>query len=126
MSRFTALLLAGIICCQAFYNVGVLSYWAVNRTYIAANLCENVKRPEMHCNGKCYLKKKLAADAGATNGLQLPTLKRGLDLAECPARIISPDLIPVRLETPSDLPSGDSYCTTGFPYAVFHPPAPCA
>lgn len=34
MSRLTAFLLAGIILCQAFYNVGVLGYWVANRAYI--------------------------------------------------------------------------------------------
>lgn len=31
----------------------------VNKDYIAKVLCENKSRPEMHCNGKCYLMKKL-------------------------------------------------------------------
>lgn len=30
-----------------------------NQDYIAANLCENRARPEMHCNGKCHLRKQL-------------------------------------------------------------------
>ena len=30
-----------------------------NQTYIAKELCENKDKPEMHCNGKCYLMKKL-------------------------------------------------------------------
>jgi len=30
-----------------------------NRTYVATALCENKARPSMHCNGKCYLMKKL-------------------------------------------------------------------
>lgn len=30
-----------------------------NQKYIAAALCENRDKPQMHCNGKCYLMKKL-------------------------------------------------------------------
>ncbi len=30
-----------------------------NKGYIAKELCENRDKPEMHCNGKCYLMKKL-------------------------------------------------------------------
>ncbi|TKC05954.1 hypothetical protein [Pedobacter frigoris] len=30
-----------------------------NQNYIAKELCENKDKPEMHCNGKCYLMKKL-------------------------------------------------------------------
>lgn len=37
----------------------VLEY-AINYDYIVAELCENKAKPEMHCNGKCHLKKELA------------------------------------------------------------------
>ncbi|MCR5863242.1 hypothetical protein LRS05_14425 [Flavobacterium sp. J372] len=37
----------------------VLDY-IINYDYIAAELCENKAKPEMHCNGKCHLKKELA------------------------------------------------------------------
>lgn len=30
----------------------------LNQTYIAQNLCINRNKPELHCNGKCYLMKK--------------------------------------------------------------------
>jgi hypothetical protein len=33
----------------------------IRRDYIVANLCENRNRPQLNCNGKCYLAKKLAA-----------------------------------------------------------------
>lgn len=31
----------------------------VNQKYIAENLCVNKSKPWMHCNGRCYLMKKL-------------------------------------------------------------------
>lgn len=39
--------------------VPVVEY-AVNYDYISEVLCVNKSRPEIHCNGKCYLKKQLA------------------------------------------------------------------
>ncbi|MBO9614262.1 MAG: hypothetical protein J7619_16275 [Dyadobacter sp.] len=33
----------------------------IRREYIVANLCENRNRPQMHCDGKCYLAKRIAA-----------------------------------------------------------------
>nr|MBZ1362978.1 hypothetical protein [Dyadobacter fermentans] len=33
----------------------------IRREYIVANLCENKNRPQMHCDGKCYLAKRIAA-----------------------------------------------------------------
>lgn len=34
--------------------------YVVNYHYIATELCENKNAPELHCNGKCHLKKELA------------------------------------------------------------------
>jgi len=30
-----------------------------NQSYIAKELCENKDKPQLHCEGKCFLKKKL-------------------------------------------------------------------
>lgn len=38
-----------------------VQFW-MNQTYIANNLCENRDKPQMHCNGKCHLKKELEKD----------------------------------------------------------------
>jgi hypothetical protein len=40
---------------------GTIAYYHANRDYIAKALCENRSRPELHCDGKCYLAKKLKA-----------------------------------------------------------------
>lgn len=37
-----------------------LAEYAVNYDYISKVLCINKSRPEVHCNGKCYLSKELA------------------------------------------------------------------
>ena len=34
--------------------------YAVNYDYIVETLCINKNKPEVHCNGKCYLSKELA------------------------------------------------------------------
>ena len=128
MLRFIALLLTGMISFQAFYNVGVLGYWMANRNYIAANICENRARPQLHCDGKCYLRKKLAAAGNpvSSDGSQLPVLKKGLELAVCPdpgvMLVISTSLTELRC----GVPAGECYYAAGFPQHIFHPPAPRA
>jgi hypothetical protein len=42
-------------CGQLFVYAG----FQLNQKYIAAELCVNKNRPELHCNGKCYLMSKL-------------------------------------------------------------------
>ena len=38
-----------------FIHVG----FELNKNYIASVLCENKDKPELNCNGKCFLSKKL-------------------------------------------------------------------
>lgn len=40
---------------------GVIAYYHANKDYIARVLCQNRSKPELHCDGKCYLAKKLKA-----------------------------------------------------------------
>ena len=37
----------------------VIAGFEMNQGYIAKELCVNRDRPQLHCNGKCYLMKKL-------------------------------------------------------------------
>jgi len=47
---------------QAFSKVVIYVDFKLNERYIAANLCENKARPQLHCNGKCQLSKQLKKD----------------------------------------------------------------
>ncbi|WP_080056386.1 hypothetical protein [Spirosoma aerolatum] len=40
---------------------GIIAQYQLNKEYIARVLCENRNRPELHCDGKCYLAKRLKA-----------------------------------------------------------------
>ena len=45
--------------CQCLVNMGILTYYQLNKDYIAEVLCINRKTPELSCNGKCFLAEKL-------------------------------------------------------------------
>lgn len=38
---------------------GTIAYYHVNKDYIARVLCENRDKPQLHCDGQCYLAKRL-------------------------------------------------------------------
>ena len=40
---------------------GTLAYYHLNKDYIARVLCENRDKPQLHCDGQCYLAKQLKA-----------------------------------------------------------------
>jgi hypothetical protein len=45
------------------FSKGLLSLsFQLNRDFIVSNLCENRARPEMKCEGKCYLCKQLKSE----------------------------------------------------------------
>lgn len=45
---------------QCLSKLGLIAYYNINIEYIITELCENKDKPELKCNGKCYLKKKLS------------------------------------------------------------------
>ncbi|WP_316841899.1 hypothetical protein [Pedobacter gandavensis] len=57
--RFTAVILLITLLLAQFSKVFVYAGFELNQQYIASVLCENKDKPEMNCNGKCYLMKKL-------------------------------------------------------------------
>ncbi|MBB2150491.1 hypothetical protein [Pedobacter gandavensis] len=59
LKRFTAVLLLITLLLAQFSRVFVYAGFELNERYIATVLCENKDKPAMHCNGKCYLAKKL-------------------------------------------------------------------
>ncbi|WP_080777741.1 hypothetical protein [Chryseobacterium phocaeense] len=50
---------------MAFRPLIPLVEYAVNYDYISTTLCVNKSKPELHCNGKCYLSKELAKTNGS-------------------------------------------------------------
>ncbi|WP_374756606.1 hypothetical protein [Dyadobacter bucti] len=42
-----------------FSQWGTIAYYQINKAYITRVLCENRNRPQLNCNGQCYLAKKL-------------------------------------------------------------------
>ena len=42
-----------------FSQWGTIAYYQINKAYITRVLCQNRDKPQLHCNGQCYLAKKL-------------------------------------------------------------------
>lgn len=61
LNRCLAILLLVALIGSTFSRVFVYAGFEANQSYIAKVLCVNKERPWMHCNGRCYLMKKLKA-----------------------------------------------------------------
>ena len=56
----SAALLLLVFTIQLAHTALVYVWYFANKTYVATVLCENKDNKKMHCNGKCYLKKKIS------------------------------------------------------------------
>ena len=57
--NFIALLLVTLFLVQSFTRTFIYLNYQANKDYISNVLCENKAKKEMHCEGKCHLKKEL-------------------------------------------------------------------
>jgi hypothetical protein len=52
-----------LLICLAMFQGSVklllVGNYVANKAFITANYCENKARPDLHCEGKCHLKKQL-------------------------------------------------------------------
>jgi hypothetical protein len=59
--RCLAIVLLVALTASSFQRYFIYAGFELNRDYIAKNLCINRKRPQLHCNGRCYFMRKIKA-----------------------------------------------------------------
>ena len=59
LSRIITAFILIVFLCETFDQSFITVLFYANQNNIAKNLCENRNKPQMHCNGKCQLQKKL-------------------------------------------------------------------
>jgi hypothetical protein len=81
--KTTAILLIITIVSSNFSRFFIYAGFELNRNYIATRLCENINKPWLHCNGKCYLMKKVKQAEDKQNAAERETQKNLLQEAYC-------------------------------------------
>jgi hypothetical protein len=106
---------------QTFTSFVIQAEYLLNKSYIANNLCVNKDKPAMHCNGKCYLSKKLKEQEKQDQ--QAPTSKK--ERLE-----VVPFFLPkqfsfavVSISTRQEYYVTDDPVSSAFLCSIFHPPA---
>ena len=59
LNRVVVFVLLTCVISTYFSRDFAIASFALNQKFIAEKLCENKDRPWMHCNGRCYLMKKM-------------------------------------------------------------------
>ncbi len=109
---------------QSLVKLGVIAWYEINKQYVATVLCENKAKPQMKCNGKCYLKKQLAkaeekSDSKSKNRQHSETRAEAVDF------IITEKVFLSFFTTTAAAIENDYYADTkGIDYSpsIFHPP----
>jgi hypothetical protein len=125
MQKLSSLFIVSLIIIQTFYNLGVTVYWLSNHQYIAKVLCENRDKAYLHCDGKCYLMRKMAAahqDSGPAGQSFPKSLKKSLEVYEFPD---GPCLIGIESPQSSNqlIPTIPGCCSVEAIEQIFRPPA---
>lgn len=100
--------------------VAPLLDYAINSDYIADNFCINKDKPEMHCDGKCHVKKEMEKETGDAQALELAMKDYPVALPD-KTKTTTPSLAISSIET--ELPSaGNVYYSYLFEHSIFKPP----
>ena len=121
LKKAVTILLLTIIVLQTFSSFVIQADYFLNKSYIAKVLCINKEKPMMHCNGKCYLKKRLKEQEQQDQ--QAPNSKREKFEGQ-------PYFLPENFKLiPTLSVTNIAYCNlidikaTSFPRSVFRPPS---
>ena len=111
-----------LVATQAFSKWVLLLEFAWNRDYIAATLCENRAKPNLHCGGKCQLRKKMTADEKQQNPAQNPSGKSAFQEVLFTATMTVPVLQQLAQDTTVHFALSQHWKTVVPPCSVFRPP----
>jgi hypothetical protein len=83
--KLTAFLLIFSIISCSFSRFFIYAGFELNKNYIATKLCENRNKPWMHCNGKCYLVKRIRQAEEKQNAAEREAQKNMIQESYCEA-----------------------------------------
>src|SRR5882757_3823613 len=119
LKRLTAWLLIFSVLTVNYSRLFVYAGFKLNQSYIAANLCENRNQPQLHCNGRCYLMKKLKQAEEKQNNAAKEAQKSLAQEAWCTT--ISEVKFYTQLLRVIPLPTNQSLLSKGY-HAILRPP----
>lgn len=81
LKQLTAWLLIFSVLTVNYSRLLVYAGFKLNQSFIASKLCENRNKPWLHCNGHCYLMKKIKQAEDKKNNAERESQKNGLQEA---------------------------------------------
>lgn len=127
MKQFCIFLLIVSIAGQAFVRTAWALHYQWNRA-VYLEQCENRDKPKLHCDGKCHLKKKIAASENANPDPKAPSLPAGFrQIHDIQLYFESFEYLPSLADAIAGLMESPSFYSRFLPEAppggIFRPPA---
>lgn len=122
MKKIVSLALIFALGFQFLMKLGIMTYFQLNRVYITEMFCENKDRPQLNCDGQCFLAKKLqAAEEKTSEKESTRTVNQQLEI---PLFIIStPAFVSFIDEKPiMEIPTLIEHYSFLSSSTLFHPP----
>ena len=122
MNRIASIALILLMSLQCFYELGVITYFEINRDYIAKVLCINRDEPITMCHGQCFLDRNLdMADVTTTDEGTIPLSAQSVDF---PIFLITENCYSFQPSTLFETRSAGYLSSTSSAHgqAPFHPP----
>ncbi|HZW66162.1 MAG TPA: hypothetical protein VFF23_10765 [Hanamia sp.] len=121
MKVFSTIFLLTTIFIQTFSTYFIKAEFYLNQTYIAETLCVNRDKPMMHCNGKCYLSKKITEQQKKDHSPVSTTEKFDVQVYFLPVKIEVPTSFIILSKTTHLIQKPD--LASAKVHSLFHPPA---
>jgi len=121
VQRLLAILLIGSLFAETGSRLLVTAAFELNQSYISAYFCVNKDKPMLHCDGKCYLAKKLKEAEENEKKSEKESLKvSSYQVAYMTEKTTLTVPVPTKLEAPKL--SESSFLLPTRPATIFHPP----
>lgn len=99
----------------------ILDY-AVNYDYISTQLCENRAKPELRCNGKCYVKKEILKSSENQNTKESKVQIKNVDVFVVNEILDFKTDFSVEKKIENNFQNYFNLMVKSFEESVFHPP----
>ena len=119
-NRVISIFILVVLMLTNFSRLFIYASFELNQEYIASTLCVNRDKPEINCNGKCYLSKKIKQAEEKEKKQELDGLKKSVQESSLVKSLLSDPVISFEVQKNyfpipvDDLLTGNS--------EILHPP----
>jgi len=121
VNKLLSIILAFLIFSLSIRDLFTYSYFVINQDFIVENFCINKDKPQLMCNGSCYLNKNLKDNQDTTDKIPNP-LKEKKSTIEY---LVIENLLwktEIKIDYHSPILEKENFFSYNYLSEIFHPP----